>query len=124
MRKARNRSLSRRSMEVRERWQLRVSAQRASGIAQTQWCRQNGIEPKYFSLWKGKLAKPATIHATAATGPARLVPVTIRPNVAKAVPPTGLGLTVTLPNGVGLRFEVPSALSVAPLLRELAGLSC
>lgn len=124
MNKARNRAMSRRSMEVRARWQQRLSAQQSSGIAQTLWCRQNGIEPKYFSLWKGKLGRIAAIHQPAAPPDAKLVPVTIRPNVATGVPPTGLGLTVTRPNGVSLSIEVPSALSLAPLLRELAGLSC
>jgi hypothetical protein len=111
-------------MEVRARWQQRLSAQQSSGIAQTQWCRQNGIEPKYFSLWKGKLAKAAARHELLDPIGAQLVPVTLRPNVAQGVPPTGLALTVTLPNGVSLSVDVPSAMSLAPLLRELAGLSC
>jgi hypothetical protein len=49
-------SLTPRLLGIRRRWQQRVNAQQASGIPQTQWCRENGIEPKYFSLWKGKLA--------------------------------------------------------------------
>ncbi len=47
MPKAGKRTLSPRLIEIRARWQQRVSAQRASGTAQTLWCRQTGIEPKY-----------------------------------------------------------------------------
>jgi hypothetical protein len=57
MPKTRKRSPTPRRLEIRQRWQQRLNAQRSSGIPQTQWCRENGIEPKYFSLWKGKLAK-------------------------------------------------------------------
>ena len=124
MKKTRNRSVSRRSLEIRALWQQRVSAQRASGIAQTRWCRENGIEPKYFSVWKGKLAKLAAAKAVCVPTEAHLVPVTVLPNAVKVVPPSGLGLTVTLPNGVNLSFNIPDSLHMAPLLRELAGLPC
>lgn len=124
MNKPRKRSVSRRSTEIRALWQQRVSAQRSSGIAQTQWCRQNDIEPKYFSLWKGKLGKLAATKESSASTNAHLVPVTLLPNAVKVVPPSGLGLTVTLPNGVSLSFNVPDSLNVAPLLKELASLPC
>jgi len=124
MKKPRKRSESRRSTEIRGLWQQRVSAQQASGIAQTRWCRENGVEPKYFSVWKGKLAKVAAANQICAPTGAQLVPVTLRPNTVKTFPPSGLGLTVTLPNGVSLSFNIPDSLNVAPLLRELAGLPC
>lgn len=124
MAKARTRPLSPRLLEIRQRWQQRLNAQRASGVPQTQWCRQNGIEPKYFSLWKGKLAKFAAADGSTALTRAQLVPVTIRRNAIKAPLSSALGLTVSLPNGVSLRFDCHNALSVAPLLQELAGLSC
>jgi hypothetical protein len=124
MRKAHKRTLSPRLIEIRARWQQRVNAQRASGIAQTQWCRENGIEPKYFSLWKSKLAKLAAAAKMSPSTSAQLVPVTIRPNAAKAAPPSNFGLTVTLPNGVHLRVDVSDPRNVAPLLKELAGLAC
>lgn len=123
MSKARTRAPSARSIEIRHRWQQRLDAQRASGVAQTQWCRENGIDPKYFSLWKGKLAKLA-VSAAPSTPVNRLVPVIVRPEVKPAAAPTSVGLSVTLPNGVSVRFECSDALGVGPLLRELAGLAC
>jgi len=120
MKKTRNRSVSRRSTEIRALWQQRVSAQQASGIAQTRWCRENGIDPKYFSVWKGKLAKVAAEKLVCAPTGAQLVPVTVRPNAVQATPPSDLGLIVTLPNGVSLSLNIPDSLNVAPLLRELA----
>lgn len=125
MKKTRNRSVSRRSLEIRARWQQSLNAQRASGVAQTRWCRENGVEPKYFSVWKGKLAREAAAAklVCAPTGPP-LVPVVVRPNAVQATLRSGLGLTVTLPNGVTVSFNVPDPLNVAPLLRELAVLPC
>ena len=124
MPRARKRTLSPRLLEIRRRWQLRVNSQQASGIPQTQWCRENGIEPKYFSLWKGKLAKLAAANGSTAAARAQLVPVTIRPSAVKAASLSGLGLTVTLANGVHVRFDVPDTRHVAPLRKELAGLAC
>ena len=124
MRKARKRSPTPRRLEIRQRWQQRLNAQRSSGIPQTQWCRENGIEPKYFSLWKGKLAKLAAAKAVCVPTRAHLVPVTVLPNAVSAALPSGFGLTVALPNGVSVSFNVSDLLNVAPLLRELAGLPC
>jgi hypothetical protein len=124
MRKARKRSPTPRRLELRQRWQQRLNAQSSSGIPQTQWCRENGIEPKYFSLWKGKLAKLAAAKAACAPTEVHLVPVTVLPNAVTAAWPSGLGLTVTLPNGLSVSFNVPDLLNVAPPLRELAGLPC
>ena len=55
MQESKNRALSRRSIEIRAKWQQRISAQQTSGVKQSVWCRQRGIQPKYFSLWKSKL---------------------------------------------------------------------
>jgi hypothetical protein len=123
MSKTRTRALSPRSIEIRHRWQQRLEAQRASGVAQTQWCRQNGIDPKYFSLWKSKLSKLGA-SPVPSTPVNRLVPVIVRPDAKQVAPPASVGLSVTLPNGVSVRFECSDALGVGPLLRELAGLAC
>ena len=111
MTRARKGSLSLRSVEIRRRWQQRVSDQQASGIRQTLWCLQNGIQPKYFSHWKGKLAKAAATERAPAPTSVPQVPVTIRPTVAKVVAPSGVGVTVTLPNGIGQSFDLPTTAS-------------
>jgi hypothetical protein len=52
---------SRRSTRIRAAWQRHIEAQQASGLRQSIWCREHGISPKYFSLWKSKLAKARTV---------------------------------------------------------------
>jgi hypothetical protein len=119
-----------RSAMVRVRWQHFVSAQRTSGPTQSTWCRQNGINPKYFSLWKSQLAKPgALVSCPSEGGDLSLVPVTIRRGGVVTVRPESanqmpLSMSVTLTNGVGLTPQMASAQRLAPLLAELARLPC
>jgi len=86
-------------------------------------CRQKGIEPKYFSLWKSKLRRSPALPVTGSKLP-RFVPVTLRTKAATTMPCTDLGLTVTLPNGVRLSVACPDQLVMIELLQELAGLTC
>jgi hypothetical protein len=104
-----------------------------SQAAAVDYCREHGLNAKYFGLWKSRLARAGTVAspATEATPPT-LVPVVVRPDRAPAaamgrtdkVPPQTLGLSVILPNGVELSFQLQSARAVSPLLAELARLSC
>lgn len=48
-------SPSRRREEVRTWWAEHLTAQRKSGRTQAAYCRARGLDPKYFTLWKGKL---------------------------------------------------------------------
>jgi hypothetical protein len=141
MRQPSNRRPSRRSLQIRAKWQGHLSTQQASGLGQSVWCRQHDIDPKYFSLWKSKLAKSAAL-VTAPFGDSNstevaLVPVTIRAPVAsrRAKPvtqlmrlaagaATALSPRVTLPNGIDLAFQLPSGQGLAALLAELAHLPC
>jgi hypothetical protein len=113
-------------------------------LRQSIWCRQHGIEPKYFSLWKSKLAKARALAAEGISAPVSsnatrpaMVPVTIRSSgLSKLSRPvvrwasldsinaTPLSLNVMFPNGIGLAFELASARALAPLLVELAHLPC
>lgn len=52
---------SRRSARIRAKWQQHISAQQASGLTQSAYCREHGLSIKYFSLWKSKLAKPEAV---------------------------------------------------------------
>ena len=119
-----------RSAMVRVRWQHFVSAQRTSGPTQSTWCRQNGINPKYFSLWKSKLSKAAALISSPSEDRAlSVVPVTIRRNGVVTVRPESAGemalsVSVTLTNGVGLTLQMASAQRLAPLLAELGRLPC
>ena len=53
---ARNRlSPSRRREDIRAWWAEHLAAQRKSGQTQVAYCRARGLDPKYFTLWKGTL---------------------------------------------------------------------
>ncbi len=69
---ARNRlSPSRRREDIRASWAEHLTAQRKSGQTQAAYCRAQGLDPKYFTLWKGKL------HDVEMAGPPRIVPVVV-----------------------------------------------
>lgn len=74
---ARNRlSPTRRREDIRTSWAEHVAAQRKSGQTQAAYCRAQGLEPRYFTLWKGKLQAPAV------ASPPRMVPVVGAPGRA------------------------------------------
>lgn len=71
---ARNRLLpSRRREDIRAWWAEYLAAQRKSGQIQVAYCRAQGLDPKYFTLWKDKLRDAEM------AGTPRMVPVTVRP---------------------------------------------
>ena len=120
-----------RSSEVRAKWGAHVAAWKATGGRQSDYCRAQGLDPKYFSIWKGRLerAAPAGVAPPTADTAATLVPVVIRASAPRRViadrgSGEEVGLSVTLPNGMVLHFHVASAGALAPLLAALARLSC
>ena len=141
-----------RSSTARIFWQQHLDAWRASGLRQAEYCRQQGLPPKYMTLWKRKLAVLAGDSASAApTAPAKpnqkprrkadrttpaLIPVVVTqaqasttqrsPSVEKpsTQAPFEGSLRVTLPNGVAISMELTSAAGLPGILRELARLPC
>ena len=120
-----------RSSEVRAKWGAHVAAWKATGGGQSDYCRAQGLDPKYFSIWKGRLERvaPAGVAPPTVDTAATLVPVVIRASaprgvIADRVPGEEVGLSVTLPNGIALNFHVASTGALAPLLAALAHLSC
>ena len=120
-----------RSSEVRAKWGAHVAAWKATGGRQSDYCQAQGLDPKYFSIWKGRLERvaPAGVAPPTADTAATLVSVVIRANaprrvIADPVPREEVGLSVTLPNGIALNSHVASAGALTPLLAELARLSC
>lgn len=112
-------SRAQRSAEIRAKWAAHVAAWRGSGRRQSEYCREQGLDPKYFSIWKGRVERAPI-----------LVPVVVRagaagPTVAATATTTDeLALSVTLPNGVALSFRLTSARALSPVLTELARLPC
>lgn len=118
-------SSSRRREDIRAWWAEHLAAQRKSGETQVAYCRAQGLDPKYFTLWKGKLQAAAVASAP------RMVPVVVAPTAeppASAMPETGsvspvVSLRLALGNGMSLSLEIaPGALPA--LVRELARLRC
>ncbi|MBW4051346.1 MAG: hypothetical protein HIU85_07775 [Proteobacteria bacterium] len=67
-----------------------TSPQRKSGQAQVAYCRARGLDPKYFTRWKGKLRE-------AFVAPPRRVPVVVAPS---AEPPLLTRFKAWLDNAV------------------------
>ena len=123
---ARNRlSPSRRREDIRAWWAEHLAVQRKSDQTQAAYCRAQGLDPKYFTLWKGKLRDAET------AGPPRMVPVVVASAAEPTVPaiPEAVGasavvsLRLSLVNGMSLSLEIAPA-ALPALVRELAGLRC
>lgn len=124
MEQRKQRRPSRRSRSARAKWRRHIEAQRRSGEKQTAYCRARGLDPRYFSVWKGKLAKVAPVVPA-------LVPVRIKRTATVATASREAGksdfsctLSVRLPNGVVLEVQPTSAQAMTALLAELARLPC
>jgi hypothetical protein len=136
MAKTRGTVRAQRSAEVRAKWGAHVSAWQSGGGRQSEYCRERGLDPKYFSIWKGRLLRAGATHSNLApsqTAPPLpgLVPVRMKParidELVGRPGPLGdveFGLGVTLPNGIALNFRLPSVRALPPLLAELSRLSC
>jgi len=76
-----------RSSEVRAKWGAHVAAWKATGGRQSDYCRAQELDPKYFSIWKGRLerAAPAGVAPPTADTAATLVPVVIRASAPRRV---------------------------------------
>ena len=121
-------SPSRRREEIRAWWAEHLAAQRKSGQTQVAYCGARGSDPKYFTLWKGKLRE-------AAVATPRMVPVVVTPsaeppvvNPVPADPETTpasavVCLRLFLGNGMSVSLEIaPGALPA--VVRELSRLRC
>lgn len=89
-------SPSRRWEDIRVWWAEHLAAQCKSGQSQVAYCRAQGLDPKYFTLWKSKL------QATAVASAPRMVPVVARAaqSPVSAMPETAHGWS--LGNGISL----------------------
>jgi hypothetical protein len=123
--KSRGVSQSGRVEEARGRWRKHVAAQRASGQTQVAYCRAQGLEPSYFSMWKRKLAASVALAGTSASRSMRLVPLVVKP-VRESSEPRGepISMHLTLRNGLSVSMRISSLSSIAVLLNELAELPC
>ena len=116
---------SRRRQDIRTSWAEHLTAQRSSGQSQAAYCRVRGLDPKYFSLWKGKLQDQAD------TAVPRMVPVVVRHDDgcapafggADVADSAAVVLRLNLGNGLSVSLEI--ALGALPaVVRELSALRC
>ncbi len=138
------RQSSRKSIATRLKWQQHLDAQRASGLMQSVYCREHGLNEKYFSLWKRKLRKadsmvefdqlPSVVKKPDA---AKFIPVVVKSSTSSPSPSpvdvlaalpstmdTGLTFKAILRNGVTIEVRIGSVSGVMPLLSQLAQLPC
>ncbi len=118
---------SQRTEEARDRWHQHVIAQRASGQTQVSYCRAQGLDPSYFSMWKRRLGTPGAVPSRARRS-MRLVPLVVK-TASESVPCTALtvepiSMHLTLRNGLSVSLRIPSLGSIPVLLNGLADLSC
>ena len=112
--------------EARGRWGKHVAAQRASGQTQVAYCRAQGLEPSYFSMWKRKLAASEAVAGSSTSRSMRLVPLVVKPvgESSERTVSEPISMHLTLRNGLSVSMRIPSLSSIAVLLNELAELRC
>lgn len=89
-------------------WQKRIEAWQASGLMQSEFCREQGIAPRHFSLWKRKLETTQTdtiengfveIPASTTKLSTAALETTLRINIGKFVVNVGSNEIVITPVG-------------------------
>jgi hypothetical protein len=106
-------------------------AQRASGQSQAAYCRARGLDPKYFTVWKRKLAACGAPPARAPQGSASRPPLRLVPLVVKEASSTEsstatepVSIHLKLPNGLSVSLQIPMLRMLPALLVELAQTPC
>jgi hypothetical protein len=121
-------SPSRKREDVRAWWSEHLQAQRHSGQTQAAYCRDRGLDAKYFTLWKRKLLDASV--ASERDEPPRLVPVVVRSEGAMSAATevdtsssAAVAIRLNLGNGMSLSLEVAAG-TLGTLVRELAAVRC
>jgi len=102
-------------MKINTHWLLHVEAWRESGLSQADYCRQQGLNRKTFSLWTRRDQGNPSMDRGASL---EFISVQVSPSAPVASPPVSVMLM--LANGV--KFELSTAVSprwLAELLRCL-----
>ena len=93
----------------REEWQALIHAQKTSGLNQTQFFKEHGLNPKYFSLRKNQLLSAVALHANSTEF--------VRLNrVPRSDAPSGTPVIVRLQ---GVELELSSTTASVSFLAEL-----
>ena len=103
-------------MKINAHWRRHVDAWRESGLSQADYCRQQGLNHKTFSVWTRRVQVDLSMDKNVPLG---LLPVQVEPPASVAS--TQASMTLRLVHGAQL--ELSTAVSprwLAELLRCLA----
>ncbi len=118
----------RRSLEREKFWRKTIEEWQASGLLQSNFCREKGIKENTFSCWKKVIQKRDTEKelkrasgskvekVSAQTG--AVAPMTFLTLTEAAQPSKSKSLQMVLPNGVVV--VIPAELAIANLSRLIA----
>jgi hypothetical protein len=104
-------------MKINAHWQRHVEAWRESGLSQADYCRQQGLNHKTFSVWTRRVKVDLSLDKDA---PLDLRPVQLEPSPPVAI--TQVSMMLRLAHGAP-QLELSTAVSphwLAELLRCLA----
>src|SRR5690606_30471344 len=103
---------------TKEQWQELFAQHDTSGVSAAEFCQQNDLCPKYFSLRRKQLAKAAGAAGKVEVGFAR---ANLQPDVTHSVPGAMTNALVIHSNAGKLVFgSLPQPGWLVQLLRELA----
>ena len=103
-------------MKINAQWQRHVEAWRESGLSQADYCQQQGLNRKTFSVWTRRIQGDSSLGKGA---PLELRPIQLEPSAPVASTPASVMLR--LAHGAQLELSTPASLGwLAELLRCLA----
>ena len=103
-------------MKIHTQWRQHVKVWRESGLSQADYCQQQGLNRKTFSVWTRRVQGDLSLDKGA---PLELLPVQLEPSAPVASTPASLMLR--LANGVQLELSTAASPGwLAELLRCLA----
>jgi predicted alpha/beta hydrolase family esterase len=90
-------------MKIHTQWRWHVEAWRESGLSQADYCRQQDLNPKTFSLWTRRVRRELSMDTGA---PLEVIPVHVLSSLASVT-------TTTAEAGVMLRFPSGAQLELS-----------
>lgn len=103
-------------MKKHTQWQQHVKAWHGSGLSQADYCRQQGLNAKTFSVWVRRCQRELSIDKDA---PLEIIPIQVAASVPDA--PAQAGMMLRFPSGEEL--ELSTAVSPRWLAELLQCLS-
>jgi len=103
-------------MKIHTQWRQHVKVWRESGLSQADYCQQQGLNRKTFSVWTRRVQGDLSLDKGT---PLELLPVQLEPSAPVASTPASVMLR--LANGVQLELSTAASPGwLAELLRCLA----